>query len=307
MDQATSNQQAGANGPNPDYEARPVAMQYRPGPNVHSTLEEIAIAYTNHLEEQVNTLRYAFEDQLNTRDHVRAKNTELEVINRGLRADLAGAVKMAQGNLARALAAEERLNSLLTLPATAPSKLEHVFLAPDYNDLGINQFVGETRRWSVDTFGPGVTSAAHAMALVEEAIEVAQVLGISEGQIKQRTEQVYMKPTGLLRQELGGVAVTWAAVVASTDHSPSDVLVSAIQDCWNRQDEIRRKKGYVAAAGHGKAVPGALERLAAEGVTLTFTNEQKPYGNASEATIAEANVNLAKHVEATRQRSSSEE
>lgn len=150
---------------------------------------------------------------------------------------------------------------------TGKQTIEYLFRRPDH-DMGITEFVQQTDRWQIDTFAGAATEQDNAMALVEEAIEVGQVYGLPLGDVLSKAASVYRKPTGSMMQELGGVAITWAGLVARSPLAAISILTEALNDCWRRQDEIRQKKGIVRAVGKGKMVPGALKRLAAEGISL---------------------------------------
>lgn len=150
---------------------------------------------------------------------------------------------------------------------TGKQTIEYLFRRPDH-DMGITEFVQQTDRWQIDTFAGAATEQDNAMALVEEAIEVGQVYGIPLGDVLSKAASVYREPAGSMMQELGGVAITWAGLVAKSPLAAISILTEALNDCWRRQDEIRQKKGIVRAVGKGKMVPGALERLAAEGISL---------------------------------------
>lgn len=66
--------------------------------------------------------------------------------------------------------------------------------------------------WARDCFGPdAINRKERAKRVLEEAIELAQLEGISPGEIQDLTRHVYEKPVGLLDQEIGGISVTLLA------------------------------------------------------------------------------------------------
>lgn len=63
--------------------------------------------------------------------------------------------------------------------------------------------------WAVESFGSAaVDPRERAARLVEEAIEVAQALGLEPDVIKTISDRVYSRPLGELEQEIGGVGIT---------------------------------------------------------------------------------------------------
>lgn len=71
--------------------------------------------------------------------------------------------------------------------------------------------------WIRDTFGmlPGLnveSQRERAMRFLEEAIELCQAAGLTQGDIYSMARYTYGRPPGLLTQEAGGVAVTLYAL-----------------------------------------------------------------------------------------------
>lgn len=79
----------------------------------------------------------------------------------------------------------------------------------------MNRVTRQTRvgRWVRDTFGDGIAMSLteRAMRLVEEAVEAAQAVGLSQDKVLLIVGRVYNRPPGELAQELGGVGVTLLA------------------------------------------------------------------------------------------------
>lgn len=86
--------------------------------------------------------------------------------------------------------------------------------------------------WGRRTFGEKTYNdmRERAARLLEEALELAQCLGVCEEQAEGLTRYVYGRPVGQLHQEIGGVAVTLAACAG----------VAGIDVDWAEAEEIRR-------------------------------------------------------------------
>ncbi len=68
-----------------------------------------------------------------------------------------------------------------------------------------------------------------AMRLLEEAIELAQSEGITQGQVNRQAAHVYARPTGEASQEAGGVAVCLLGWCAAAGHRMLDVALTEIE------------------------------------------------------------------------------
>jgi NTP pyrophosphatase (non-canonical NTP hydrolase) len=80
--------------------------------------------------------------------------------------------------------------------------------------------------WAVRSFGAAHVSnrPLRALRIVEEAIELAQALGVPKGKIDLCTENVYKRPVGTMAQELGGVLLTTNILCASCGFEPDRML-----------------------------------------------------------------------------------
>lgn len=80
-------------------------------------------------------------------------------------------------------------------------------------------------RWSNLVFGSiKITPRIRAMRLLEEAYELAQAEGVSELECVIIRDQVYGKPAGEPRKELGGVLTTAFAYADCADFDSSDAF-----------------------------------------------------------------------------------
>lgn len=71
--------------------------------------------------------------------------------------------------------------------------------------------------WIRDTFGviPGLdveSPRERAMRFLEEALELCQAAGLTQGDVYSMARYTYGRPAGVLAQEVGGVAVTLYAL-----------------------------------------------------------------------------------------------
>lgn len=96
--------------------------------------------------------------------------------------------------------------------------------------------------WGVSCFGLNTMGLKERAArLLEEAIEVAQVAGLSVDDISGLTFRCYRKKPGEIMQELGGIAVTAGMLFASQGTSYSEMFVEGMCDAVRRTPEIIRK------------------------------------------------------------------
>lgn len=92
------------------------------------------------------------------------------------------------------------------------------------------QMVG---KWVRRTFGDNSQNDTRERSLrfIEEAVELVQVTGLSQSEVFQIIDKVYVKPKGELRQELGGVMVT---LLALSDNLKSVDLHDCLVTEWKR-------------------------------------------------------------------------
>jgi hypothetical protein len=107
----------------------------------------------------------------------------------------------------------------------------------------VETYTHEMGHWCRDTFGDLIYSnkVERAARLIEEAVEVGQTLGIEPPMVHAIVNAVYAKPKGALAQELGGVIVAWAILLSALNLSAAKIMADAQSDCWDRQEQIRKK------------------------------------------------------------------
>lgn len=144
----------------------------------------------------------------------------------------------------------------------AVSPLEHLQNVLDHNR--IFPVSGSRKRtqkavldWAVRSFGNIAKNRdERAARLAEEAIEVAQVEGVSEDMIAAIARRVYERPPGELWQEIGGVGITLEALAENVGHS----LEGDTEREWQRvlsksQEWWEKKHAAKVAAGTANISP----------------------------------------------------
>jgi NTP pyrophosphatase (non-canonical NTP hydrolase) len=97
--------------------------------------------------------------------------------------------------------------------------------------------------WVLHCFGPLSirNKPERIMRFCEESIELAQACEMTKQEVIMMVEYVYSKNPGEVKQEIGGVMTTLAALCSSHDLNLQEIGDKSLQDCWERVDEIRRK------------------------------------------------------------------
>lgn len=94
----------------------------------------------------------------------------------------------------------------------------------------------------VETFGEGTCGLKERTARTcEEAIEIAQVGGLTRDDVIALVDRCFAKPPGEFYQELGGLAMTTGCLMASVGYTYEAALLDGLQDFIKRQDIIREK------------------------------------------------------------------
>lgn len=98
--------------------------------------------------------------------------------------------------------------------------------------------------WVMRTFGSAVATDVkeRAARVAEEAIELAQVEGISAEMVKAIVDRVYARPPGDARQEVAGVEFTLAVYAFVREIDPEIELVKELQRVEGMPPEHFRKK-----------------------------------------------------------------
>lgn len=81
-----------------------------------------------------------------------------------------------------------------------------------------------------------------ALRALEEAVELAQAVGISQDIAEAMTDHVYARPPGDPRQELAGLLNTVLLTATALDLDALTEGDIELQRAWARMDEIRAKQ-----------------------------------------------------------------
>lgn len=270
------------------------------------TVEEVAVEYTNLLKKQLSVLQSDNAalrsgllpiEELGERDQirdVRTKNTELEIKNRELRAeitklfdqfktveevaanettaehvqiiealrnDVRGIQAAVHAERAALYDARNQINDLRaknTVFAEENDSLKK--LLRERHAAGLNDMVIAAGEWNRKTFGALTfnSPAERGYRLYEEAVETAQTCGCDPATLDRIKADVLSKPMGRLPQELGGVFIAWAVAVNALGYNAVQIADDAMVDWYIRTDEIRRKHQKKVEAGRAIDIPRPL-------------------------------------------------
>lgn len=97
--------------------------------------------------------------------------------------------------------------------------------------------------WARGTFGEesARSQRVRAARILEEAIELAQVCGLTTGDVANVTQQVYAKPAGDLRQEIGGLEVCIASLCGLHGISMDECYEKEFARCLLESKRIAEK------------------------------------------------------------------
>jgi NTP pyrophosphatase (non-canonical NTP hydrolase) len=111
--------------------------------------------------------------------------------------------------------------------------------------------------WRPDALAPPQRS----FRFVEEALELAQAVGTSRGDVLRLVDYVYGRPIGKPEQEMGGVLVTAAALASSLGVDMNECAEKELSRCVTNTERIRAKDmGKLQRS----PLPGSSERAAGE-------------------------------------------
>lgn len=98
-------------------------------------------------------------------------------------------------------------------------------------------------KWMQECFGNEVTMdrACRCHRFVEESIELAQACNLHKADVLMLVDYVYDRPVGEMPQEVGGVAVTLAALCTSFQQNMMDAAEAELNRVWQKIDKIRIK------------------------------------------------------------------
>ena len=111
-------------------------------------------------------------------------------------------------------------------------------------ELQRGPFQKRVRPWMIECFGPTIPfdKVERNHRFLEEAIELVQAGGCTASEAHQLVDYVFGRPVGELRQEVGGVMVTLAALCIAHDvdmHADAETELARI---WTKVPQIRAKQ-----------------------------------------------------------------
>ena len=100
------------------------------------------------------------------------------------------------------------------------------------------------RDWLVHTFGEPTAEnlPERTHRFVEEAIELAQSVGCSKGDVLTLVDYVYSRPEGERYQEAGGVMLTLASLCSCARIDMINAGEAELARAWTKVEDIRAKQ-----------------------------------------------------------------
>lgn len=122
----------------------------------------------------------------------------------------------------------------------------------------MNTFQNGVEHWMRVCFGRKIAAdkVERNHRFLEEALELVQAAGCTASEAHQLVDYVYGRPVGELKQEVGGVAVTLAALRLAHDIRLWKCADDELARVWTMVDAIRAKQ---AAKPKHSPLPGPSE------------------------------------------------
>lgn len=109
----------------------------------------------------------------------------------------------------------------------------------------MSQYLGKrVRQFLLDAFpdDPVIRPKVRVLRFLEEALELAQSIGITKEKALEQLEYTYARPIGEPRQEFGGTVFTLAAVGLALDMDLDTAGHDAVDEAYGRIEQIREKQ-----------------------------------------------------------------
>lgn len=119
--------------------------------------------------------------------------------------------------------------------------------------------------WLRATFTPHHIRDIHTRVFrfIEEALELAQALGVSEYSMHTIVRYVFSRDKGEKHQELGGTMVTLAALANAIEEDMHEAGETELMRCWSKREAIRAKQD---AKPEFSSLPGGDPTAFADGM-----------------------------------------
>lgn len=110
--------------------------------------------------------------------------------------------------------------------------------------LNFAEFQGRVAPWMQTCFGPEISADRQERnhRFLEEALELVQANGCTRDEALQLVDYVYGRPVGDLRQEVGGVMVTLAALCLASGADMHQDGETELARIWTKVEQIRAKQ-----------------------------------------------------------------
>jgi NTP pyrophosphatase (non-canonical NTP hydrolase) len=104
-------------------------------------------------------------------------------------------------------------------------------------------FQHDVHAWMLRCFGEEVAGDERDRShrFIEEALELVQATGATKNECLQLVDYVYSRPVGNRSQEVGGVAVTLAALCTAAGINLEEAQGIELARVWKKIDAIRAK------------------------------------------------------------------
>lgn len=105
-------------------------------------------------------------------------------------------------------------------------------------------FQNRMQPWLLACFGAEIASDKHERScrFLEEGVELVQAAGLTASEAHQLVDYVYNRPAGKLRQEVGGVMATLAALCIAHGVDMDEEAEKELARIWTMVDTIRAKQ-----------------------------------------------------------------
>lgn len=115
----------------------------------------------------------------------------------------------------------------------------------------MNDYQDRVDTWMLACFGPEIAAdkTERNHRFLEEALELVQAAGCTQSEAHQLVDYVYGRPVGEMRQEVGGVMVTLAALCSAHEAQMDSAAEVELERVWGKIDAIRAKQA--AKPKHG--------------------------------------------------------
>lgn len=101
----------------------------------------------------------------------------------------------------------------------------------------------EVYAWLVECLGQATAGNTRLRTgrFIEEAVELAQAGGLTEQECIDMVRYVYSRPVGDVRQEIGGVRISLAALCTAFGVDEDVAIKQEMANCWKNIEKIRAR------------------------------------------------------------------